>query len=259
MLKLVGCRSNGQVISREFGLAELGITTNSGAFRASLKASPGSMFLQLRSSRFTEAARQRSARFSSHMSAGLSNLHCEKVDIRDSKGLGPLKLIKQRPGDASPINLQQVGDFYSGIVLVGARSNSLALQTPTEPLKCPRHLACRRSRIAQERNESIRTVSRAPRPLHAEPGACRQRRKVPRLRFHRHWNRQDDAEAGRTQWRKSRRPAPSKLPKLAAFLDEAEADVLAYMSFSAPLAEAVLDSRPNIFRVLEVCWEMRSS
>ena len=28
-----------------------------------------------------------------------------------------------------------------------------------------------------------------------------------------------------------RRPAPAKLPKLAGFLDEAETDVLAYMTF----------------------------
>jgi len=42
---------------------------------------------------------------------------------------------------------------------------------------------------------------------------------------------QDDAEAARTQWRKVADQLRPKLPKLAAFLDEAETDVLAYMTF----------------------------
>jgi transposase-like protein len=45
---------------------------------------------------------------------------------------------------------------------------------------------------------------------------------------------QDDAESARTQWRKIADQLRPKLPKLAAFLDEAEADVLAYMTFPAP-------------------------
>jgi putative transposase len=44
---------------------------------------------------------------------------------------------------------------------------------------------------------------------------------------------QDHAEAARTQWRKVADQLRPKLPKLAAFLDEAETDVLAYMSFPA--------------------------
>jgi len=44
---------------------------------------------------------------------------------------------------------------------------------------------------------------------------------------------QDDAEAARAQWRRVSDQLRPKLPKLAAFLDEAEADVLAYMSFPA--------------------------
>jgi putative transposase len=44
---------------------------------------------------------------------------------------------------------------------------------------------------------------------------------------------QDDAKAARTQWRKVADQLRPKLPKLAAFLDEAEADVLAYMTFPA--------------------------
>ncbi|MGY4281624.1 transposase-like protein [Bradyrhizobium sp. LM2.7] len=42
---------------------------------------------------------------------------------------------------------------------------------------------------------------------------------------------QDDTEAARTQWRKVSDPLRPKLPKLAGFLDDAETDVLAYMTF----------------------------
>jgi transposase-like protein len=42
---------------------------------------------------------------------------------------------------------------------------------------------------------------------------------------------QDDAEAAKTQWRKVADQLRPKVPKLAAFLDEAETDVLAYMTF----------------------------
>src|SRR5579875_479798 len=42
---------------------------------------------------------------------------------------------------------------------------------------------------------------------------------------------QDDAEAARTQWRKVADQLRPKLPKLGGFLDEAETDVLAYMTF----------------------------
>lgn len=44
---------------------------------------------------------------------------------------------------------------------------------------------------------------------------------------------QDDAEAARAQWRKVADQIRPKLPKLAAFMDDAETDVLAYMSFPA--------------------------
>lgn len=42
---------------------------------------------------------------------------------------------------------------------------------------------------------------------------------------------QDDAEAAKAQWRRVADQLRPKLPKLAAFLDEAETDVLAYMTF----------------------------
>jgi transposase-like protein len=44
---------------------------------------------------------------------------------------------------------------------------------------------------------------------------------------------QDDAEAATAQWRRVADQLRPKLPKLAGFMDEAEADVLAYMSFPA--------------------------
>src|ERR1700758_1115401 len=44
---------------------------------------------------------------------------------------------------------------------------------------------------------------------------------------------QEDAEAAKAQWRKVADQLRPKLPKLAAFMDAAEADVLAYMSFPA--------------------------
>ena len=42
---------------------------------------------------------------------------------------------------------------------------------------------------------------------------------------------QDSAEAAKAQWRRIADQLRPKLPKLAAFMDEAESDVLAYMSF----------------------------
>ena len=42
---------------------------------------------------------------------------------------------------------------------------------------------------------------------------------------------QEDAEAAKTQWRKVADQLRPKLPKLAAFMDDAEVDVLAYMDF----------------------------
>jgi len=44
---------------------------------------------------------------------------------------------------------------------------------------------------------------------------------------------QDDAETARAQWHKVADQLRPKLPKLAALMDEAEADVLAYMSSPA--------------------------
>ncbi len=45
---------------------------------------------------------------------------------------------------------------------------------------------------------------------------------------------QDDADSAKAQWRRVSDQLRPKLPKLAGFLDEAETDVLAYMSFPVP-------------------------
>jgi len=59
---------------------------------------------------------------------------------------------------------------------------------------------------------------------------------------------QDDAEAAKTQWRKVADQLRPKLPKLAALMDETEADVLAYMSFP-PAHRTKLHSTNPIERV----------
>jgi putative transposase len=53
---------------------------------------------------------------------------------------------------------------------------------------------------------------------------------------------QDDAEAASKQWRQVADQLRPKVPKLAAFMDEAEADVLAFMSFPK-------DHRPKIHSI----------
>jgi putative transposase len=53
---------------------------------------------------------------------------------------------------------------------------------------------------------------------------------------------QDKAEAASKQWRAVADPLRGKLPKLAALMDEAEADVLAFMSFPK-------DHRPKIHSI----------
>ena len=60
---------------------------------------------------------------------------------------------------------------------------------------------------------------------------------------------QDDAEAARTQWRQVADQLRPKLPKLAAFLDEAETDVLAYMTLPARSIATKLHSTNPIERL----------
>jgi transposase-like protein len=53
---------------------------------------------------------------------------------------------------------------------------------------------------------------------------------------------QDDAEAASKQWRQVADQLRPKVPRLAAFMDDAEADVLAFMSFPK-------DHRPKIHSI----------
>ena len=80
-----------------------------------------------------------------------------------------------------------------------------------------------------------RDLAALPRALHAQrPGACRHEAAARRLGLHRHRLR-----PGRCRCRPRRNGAASPIssapssPKLAALMDEAEADVLAYMNFPA--------------------------
>jgi transposase-like protein len=55
---------------------------------------------------------------------------------------------------------------------------------------------------------------------------------------------QDDVEAARTQWRQVADQLRAKVPKLAALMDDAEADVLAFMTFPKDHTRAWKPSRP---------------
>lgn len=55
---------------------------------------------------------------------------------------------------------------------------------------------------------------------------------------------QDDAEAAKVQWRKVADQLRPKLGKLAAFMDEAETDVLAYMTFPRDHRQKIYSTNP---------------
>ena len=80
-----------------------------------------------------------------------------------------------------------------------------------------------------------RNCSAVPRALHAQPaGPCRQAGPARRLRlsaFVATAYAQDDADSAAAQWRLVADQLKPKAPKLAALMDEAQHDVLAYMSF----------------------------
>src|SRR6185437_10589271 len=73
-------------------------------------------------------------------------------------------------------------------------------------------------------------------------GLCRSPVLLCRCCVHRHRLCQDDAEAASTQWRQVADQLSPKVPKLAAFMDEAKSDVLAFMSFPK-------DHRPKIHSI----------
>ena len=55
---------------------------------------------------------------------------------------------------------------------------------------------------------------------------------------------QDDAAAARKQWRDAADQARPKVPRLASLMDEAEADVLAYMNFPAQHRAKIHSTNP---------------
>ena len=55
---------------------------------------------------------------------------------------------------------------------------------------------------------------------------------------------QEDPKAAKAQWRKVADQLRPKLPKLAAFMDQAEADVLAYMDFPAAHRAKIHSTNP---------------
>ena len=55
---------------------------------------------------------------------------------------------------------------------------------------------------------------------------------------------EDDAAAARKQWRNVADQARPRVPKLAALMDEAEAEVLAYMGFPAPHCAKLHSTNP---------------
>ena len=85
-----------------------------------------------------------------------------------------------------------------------------------------------------------RSQAALPRALHAQcAGPRRQAGASRRCRLHRHRICQEDAETARSQWRQVADQIRPKVAKLAALMDEAETDVLAFMSFPK-------DHRPKI-------------
>jgi transposase-like protein len=71
-----------------------------------------------------------------------------------------------------------------------------------------------------------------PRPLHAQcPGPCRQERRRVVSAFIGTAFAQETPEAASQQWRSVADQMRPKLPKLATLMDDAEPDVLAYMTF----------------------------
>jgi predicted RecB family nuclease len=70
---------------------------------------------------------------------------------------------------------------------------------------------------------------------------------------------QDDAAAARKQWREVADQARPRVPKLAALMDDAEADVLAYMGFPAQHRAKLhsTDEIDKLFRRELLSWSAR--
>ncbi|MCP1845693.1 transposase-like protein [Bradyrhizobium sp. USDA 4524] len=102
------------------------------------------------------------------------------------------------------------------------------------PLLAPQHLVCSADRESSTRTESANCSFFNDPRVHFMRNALAHAGKSGRRvvsAFIATAFAQDDAEAARAQWRKVADQLRPRLPKLAGFLDEAETDVLAYMTF----------------------------
>ena len=186
---------------------------------------------------------------------------CEEIDER-------VKAFLDRPIegdwpylwiDATYVKVRQAGRIVSVAVIVAVGVNS------RRPARGARHghrpiggrdLLDRLPAQARPARPARRQAGRSPTPMRASrrrsPRCCNATWQRCRVHFMRnalaHAGKsgrrvvsafiatafaQDDAEAARAQWRQVADQLRPKVPKLAALMDEAEPDVLAYMSFPA--------------------------
>jgi putative transposase len=113
-------------------------------------------------------------------------------------------------------------DFLRGLARRGLRGVKLVISDAHEGIKAAvskvMHCTWQRCRVHFMRNVSAHAGKSGRRVVSAFMGAAFA---------------QDDAEAAKAQWRKVADQLRPKLPKLSVLLDEAETDVLAYMTFPA--------------------------
>ncbi len=111
-------------------------------------------------------------------------------------------------------------DFLRGLARRGLRGVKLVISDAHEGIKAAvskvMHASWQRCRVHFMRNVMAHAAKSGRRVVSAFMSAAFA---------------QDDAEAARAQWRKVADQLRPKLPKLAALLEEAETDVLAYMAF----------------------------
>jgi transposase-like protein len=113
-------------------------------------------------------------------------------------------------------------DFLRGLARRGLRGVKLVVSDAHEGIKAAvskvMHATWQRCRVHFMRNVSAHAGKSARRVVTAFMSAAFA---------------QDDAPSAKAQWRKVADQLRPKLPKLAGLLDEAETDVLAYMTFPA--------------------------
>ena len=128
-------------------------------------------------------------------------------------------------------------DFLRGLARRGLRGVKLVISDAHEGIKAAvskvMHATWQRCRVHFMRNVSAHAGKSARRVVTAFMGAAFA---------------QDDAASAQSQWRRVADQLRPKLPKLAGLLDEAETDVLAYMTFP-PAHRAKLHSTNPLERL----------